>query len=171
MKKLLFFLILFVTNFSEGTTLEEEYIKYANLNLKLFAKEIKKIDPNFRVIGQGGGLMFDVERLRLHFDYKKAVGITEARKLFVTSLDKFLLQVNSDPKIRIYLHEYPFTFKSINWNLSFNQIPSEHVPENFVTHAFIAKGKIYYHNKRITVYEETYEQARNLVYRDLLIPG
>lgn len=170
MNKLFLFLILFLLHNSKGISLEQEYIRLANFNLKQFAKEIKTFDPNFIVKAIGGGLMFDVDLLDLQFKYKKTVSIDEARKLFVISLDKFLLKINSDSKIRIYLHEFPFTAKNMDWGLSFNYFPSDLILDNFVTYAFLDKGKICYKNVRTTLLVETYEQARNIVYRNPLIP-
>jgi hypothetical protein len=121
------------------------------------------------VFGTGGTMMDDVEMLALNFFSQTPVDLNGARLLIVESVEKCLTEVNSDPKIYPYLHEYPFTAENLDYLISFKDQNYKSLNPPFIAFVFLTEGKLYYDvndpeaDKYVPYHEESYEEALAIV--------
>lgn len=109
MNYLLFIFILFL---SSCTSLRSPHAREADRVVDCFLKDLKKKEE-FSVFAYGGAFMYDVEEIDLSLFIKKCVNLEEARILLVSVVESLLAKINTDPGIRPYLHNYPFTDKDL----------------------------------------------------------
>lgn len=71
-------------------------------------------------IGSGGSMMDDVKKVSLSFVSFKALNVEEARILYVDIIEEYLKRVNSDEEVRPFLHNFPFTIDSLDFDIRFD---------------------------------------------------
>lgn len=124
--------------------------------------------------GSGGGMMDDINNVSLYFDSKMQIGVDDARRLYVTSMETLLSKINADRDVRRYLHNFPFTVDNIRLSLSFCDRSGRDVSNGLVAHVFCIEGKVFYMTadsetgKSLDLYEESYDEALSVATRNPL---
>src|SRR4051812_32005648 len=105
-------LILFMFSFLFGCSSfgyqSPRYIKLAHDITEKTAKKLKE-QKGLSLAGTGGRMMDDIQMMMMGFNFYKIVDIETARQLLTYSVQEYLSDINSNEKIRPYLHNYPFT--------------------------------------------------------------
>ena len=120
-----------------------EYIDYVVEIENAFIKEMEK-KYKISCIGTGGSMPFNVEKMGVRFQSFERSSIEEARKMEVWGVQKFLELINSHPKIRPFLEEYPFTPKRVKVSISFRTKKGLQYTDGSPAFVFTANGRIYY---------------------------
>lgn len=105
-------LILALGLFSAGTS---PHVKQINRVTHQFTKQLKK-EKGLDAFGYGGRMMDDIKEVALSLAAHHPMTIEEARCLFVEIVEEYLNLVNSDLKLRPYLHNYPFTVANLDFD-------------------------------------------------------
>lgn len=142
-----------------------QHAKESDRIVNSFVKELKKKE-NVSLFGYGGAFMKDVEEIDIDLSVYKFVDINEARKMLVSSVEDLLKKINSDSKIRPYLHNYPFTNKNLTFYLHFYDKNGKEVMPPHISSAGLMFGNIVYSLKNLKdpmlyddIHQETYDEA------------
>jgi hypothetical protein len=164
MKYLLCLVVIALTIFTGCHFFEPYYIKLADQITIKTAKQLQQED-NLILVGTGGRMMHDIQMMAMSFDIYHEVDLNEARELLVHAVEKYLLAINSDEKIRPYLHEYPFNAKNIEiriWILNADKTVVA-LDKIFYCNAIEGICNYYLHLPEIysrkLICEETFEEA------------
>ncbi|MBI5346413.1 MAG: hypothetical protein HZB76_04655, partial [Chlamydiae bacterium] len=129
-------------------------------------KTVKEIcqNKNLKFLGFGGGGPYDIRVLSLSFETCGKFNVEEARELLVYCVEQFLLNINSNEKIRPFLHNFPFTGKNIEIMLFFYNKDASKVNPPYISYAVAIDGVVRFYIKNSfdkfeKVSEETYEKA------------
>ena len=147
--------------------IEPDYEKIAD---GITVKTAEKLEQEHGLIlvGIGGQMMHDIQMMSMSFFLYHEVSLEEARKLIVYSVEEYLSNINSNEKIRPYLHEYPFTAKNVEVWLWLYDIDHFNLPKGTIHHVLAENETISYfikgEKRRKTLHEESYEQAKSLVF-------
>ena len=147
---------------------EPDYEQIADTITAKTAKKIKA-EKNLIPIGTGGGMLGDIYMMAISFDYYQEVDFNTARQLLVYCVEEYLSAINSDEKVRPYLHNFPFTAKNIEIRIFFSTPDNDDVPLGSICVAASIKGRVDYdikapiNLKLETIREETYEEALKIV--------
>jgi len=116
------------------------------LSIKIIKSYSAKMfkEKGLRMYGWGGSMMYNIENLSIDFMSSQNLEINEARKLYYECVDKFLIMINSDDKIRKYLNVYPFTKENIELNIAFFDDSGKRVSPPYVAYMSTAKENIYF---------------------------
>ena len=146
-------------------------VNYEKLADKITARTAKKLkqEKGLILVGSGGRMMGDIKMMMMSFDYHKVVDMDEARKLLIYCVEEYLNAINSDEKVRPYLHNYPFTDKNIEIEIVFRNPDGSKVAPNEITIATADEGRLAYsiddpekHTLK-RIHRETYEEALKIV--------
>lgn len=174
---LLSFCILLSLSSFLGFFEDPPYCRMVNNITSSYNKTLKK-KHGLRVIGSGGGMMYDVEEIGLHYVSDKRLNIQETRILFTDIVEGLLEKINADKKLRPFLHNYPFTIENLDISISFADASAQWISENFVALAFNnSQNKIVYeaytphppHKDSLltgsfkSLHEETYTEALRMI--------
>ncbi len=171
MRDCLFIVVsLFVVLVSCGmfSIVDEDYERIAD---KITSKTAKKFQEQFglRCAGIGGGMMGDIYSMAMSFDYFQEVDLKEARELLVGITQEYLLDINTDKKVRPYLHSYPYTVKGVEMRVWCKSIDGRDVPLGEIRYFTNIEGVLEYsvrqtaNGRSVTIHEETYEEALKIV--------
>lgn len=96
-------------------------VRQAKRELFLFADEIKQSD-HLLLLDYGGEFSWERKYLYLAFIGNQGVGIDEARRIFVSAMEKILLKINQS---QIYNHfdHFPFTMNRLKLAIIFASDP------------------------------------------------
>ena len=132
------------------------------------AKELKD-EHNLNLIGTGSQMMNEIEMLMMGFTFYQEVEIETARKLVVEATEKYLAAINTNKKIRPYLHHHPFTAENVEIVIYFHNLNGSDVSLGKCKSASANQGKITYytqnpegHTLKIML-REPYTEALQLV--------
>ena len=146
-----------------------QHIQIADRIADDFSCGIKKT-YGLHLFGYGGAMMEDVKKFNFAFECTQHVDVAGAREIFVRNIENFLARVNSNPEIRPYLHDYPFTIDNLEFSIAFYDTKGNSAKPPFIAYVSIIRGSIYYcvHNpEKITklenFYVEPYEEAVRIV--------
>lgn len=124
---------------------------------------------NLGIVGQGGGMMYGVERLSLSLSFKNIISIKEARSLVVNCAQIYINALNSDKTLRPYLAEFPFPLSRITLRFFLHNPtdtikPNELVGFRLTCGGNIKEPTIYYRTENEKgvpkeLFKETYEEA------------
>jgi hypothetical protein len=167
MKKIFFFLALVIIMIS----CDNETPNYIKLAHKIINQEAKKLEKEkgLVLIGTGGRMMDDIEEMYMGFQYFKEVDLDTARKLLVYCIEKYLSAINSDEKVRPYLHNYPSTVKNVEIGIWFYKPDRTNLSWGKIYYVSAINGVLSYYIKpsknqsREAICEETYEEALKIV--------
>lgn len=130
-------------------------------------KLLKK--KEFYLYGTGGSLLGGLVRvINLDFFLERKISLEKARGLYINSVEPMVAKVNEDKIIRIYLHDYPCTYKNIEVMLSFHDKKNKYYDDSIAL-IYQVRGIIYYEgrdnasNKFVEIYQEPYETALQIV--------
>ncbi|MBS0628415.1 MAG: hypothetical protein JSS09_09425, partial [Verrucomicrobia bacterium] len=138
-------------------------------------KTIEKLsqEKQLRVIGTGGGMMGDIYKMSLSFQFFHQVNLEEARSLLVDVVDMYLKDINETKSIRPYLHNYPFTPKDIEIDIWIKNSDYSNVSHNQIDYIIATKGELHYHlpleagtYKRRLFHKETYEEGVQILQKE-----
>ena len=172
---LLICMFLFLTSFL-GFFEDPPYLGMVDRITSSYNKNLKK-KHGLQVIGFGGAMMEDVEKINLHYVSYKRFNVQEARTLYFEIVKGLLEKVNADKKLRPFLHNYPFQIENLKISIRFEDSPGIRVPEEFVAYVSNIKNRVCYdkyvidpnadhpvlRGKLTDLYEETYEEAVELL--------
>lgn len=117
----------------------------------------------FDVIGNGGGMMNDVNMLGFFMSAHTSAGVEEARSVVVAASEVVLQLVNQDEAVRQYLSQYPFQARNIEFVIDFQiDDPSD---SSRVAGAIVKGGAItfVFHDKEQPAIREAYPEALDKV--------
>lgn len=145
------------------------YIKLAH---QITAQTAKKLEKSHKLVlvGTGGQMMHDIQMMMMGFNYYQVVDIPNARQLLVDAVESYLTAINSNEKVRPYLHTYPFTAKNIEISIYFYQPNGNSAPLGQLSIAAANEGKVTYFTHDLNshrlkeIQEETYQEAFNLAH-------
>lgn len=144
------------------------YVKLAHEITEKTAKKLKE-QKGLSLAGTGGQMMNDIQMMMMGFNFYKVVDIETARQLLTDSVQEYLSAINSNEKIRPYLHNYPFTPKNVEIVIYFYNPDRSKVPNGKINIAEASRDEIIYYidypekHTIKTIHEETYEEALKLV--------
>ncbi len=114
-----------------------------------------------------GGIL---NELGLIFYAYKVLTMQQIRQILVEGVQVFLQKINSNPDIRPYLENYPFTEKNISFSIIIVGPNGENLFNPNISSAWAANGKLWYATKDPnqefgydSEYKESYEEAERLV--------
>ncbi|MBI5346412.1 MAG: hypothetical protein HZB76_04650 [Chlamydiae bacterium] len=161
--KIFFFILnlIFMTNCSDNKPSER-----AKLEHEVSVKTVEEIYQNkgLKFLGFGGGGPHDIKMLALSFKTYGKVNVDEARELLVYCVEQFLSNINSNEKIRPFLHNFPFTGNNIEIRIFFYNKNDAKVNPPYISYAVAIDGVVRFYIKNSfdkfeKVSEETYEKA------------
>lgn len=79
----------------------------------------KKSKEGYYLIGNGGEMMGNIQRICLDFDLHQHADIVEARKRIIGLAEEFLTIINQDEALRPYLCNYPFDYRNVGISIMF----------------------------------------------------
>lgn len=144
------------------------YVKIAHKITEKTAKKLKEQKCLF-LAGTGGQMMGDIQMMMMGFNLYKVVDIETARQLLIDSVQEYLSAINSNEKIRPYLHNYPFTPQNVEIVIYFYNPDGSNVPPGKLNIAAANQGKVVYYidypekHTIKPIHKETYEEALKLV--------
>lgn len=159
----LFFILMFLSSF-----FQTDYCKLSDKIFNAYNKTFLK-EKNMHLIGQGGAMMYDIEKINAHYYSYEPTTLEQARKLYVDIIEGYLQAYNSNEKIRPYLHNYPFNVDNLDITISFKDELNQRRGNGYIALMFRVRGKIFYEtydhdNKNfVTLLSESYEEARQLL--------
>ncbi|NNM43196.1 MAG: hypothetical protein HKM07_02510 [Chlamydiae bacterium] len=127
-----------------------------------------KDEKGLILIGTCSQMMDNIQLMGMSFNFYQTVDLSHARELLIYSIEKYLSSINSDQKIRPYLHEYPFGAKNVEISIHFYNPDGSDVALDKIYYASAIDGKLSYYvdlpekYSRKSIHEETYEQALQL---------
>ena len=154
--------------FSGCCFFKKDYPEIAHEITLRTAKQLEK-EKGMELVGTGGGMIKQVNRLSMFLNYYSPQEIPEARKLALFVTDKFLYNINSDEKVRPYLNNYPFKIEDLKIFLSFLPSKYREVEPGKLDHIVINNGRLTFNTRSketgrlTTLFEETIEEAREKV--------
>lgn len=146
-----------------------------------WANAVHGLQVTFRAVSMPNGPIRDV---MLGVYTTKKVGISEARKLFVECTVDLINRLNADKQLRVWLIDYPYTYKNIAYTISFNGLKSGTVLPPYITTVRMSRDEIVYEiwdentKKKVEILRENYldgvtkmqiENAESS--RDIDLPG
>ena len=151
---------------------DEDYERIADKITSKFAKKMKA-EKGLRCIGTGGGMMTDIQRMAISFQYFHEVNLDEARELLVSVVQEYLKAINGSKEVRPYLHEYPFRFEDIEIMIWIKEPNGNDVPLGKIAQITVSRGVVIYYsykydpgNSYQTLHRETYEEAVKIVNKE-----
>ncbi|MBS3903792.1 MAG: hypothetical protein KGZ39_00515 [Simkania sp.] len=168
------YLFLTILALSGCTTQKVSYTQLAHRQMNQFAQEMEG-EKKFILSGCGGAMMDCISEFDLDFEspYPLRLTIPEARELIIEFTERFKDEVNSNEEIRPYLCIFPINQNNIRMELSFWETPRKLVSQEFVAHAWLREGRIYYtffdHEQGKfsgKCFKESYEEALKLVHKN-----
>ncbi|NNM43194.1 MAG: hypothetical protein HKM07_02500 [Chlamydiae bacterium] len=145
----------------------ENYEQIADTITTETAKKLQK-EKGLILAGTGGRMMNDIQMMMIGLTFSHEVTVEEARELLIYSTEKYLLEINNNEKIRLYLHEYPLTAKNIEIEIFFRNPDGSSVGPGKIRVATAYEGILTYsvkyaENKSLkSIHTETFEQALKL---------
>jgi hypothetical protein len=145
-----------------------DYEKIADRITVKTALKLKK-EKGLNLIAIGGGMMHDIQRMSMEFNFYKVVDMKMARELLVYSVEEYLSAINSSEKVRQYLHNYPFTSQNVKIVIYFYNQDRFKVPSGKISIVAARRGTIEFFiddpeiNNIKSIHEETYQEALKTV--------
>ena len=134
----------------------------------VFSKEMHK-KHHWAVSGIGGLFDDTIEKFNLDYHVHKEADIAKARRNLVFGVEKFLYQVNNHEKTKPFLLNGCLEPQQLKFGVGFDSDKVTFPLEQRIVYALMLQGKISYSIKKpekfcyITVHDETYEEARQIV--------
>ncbi|MFT4552180.1 MAG: hypothetical protein ACI9S8_000805 [Chlamydiales bacterium] len=133
-------------------------------------------EKGMSLVGTGGGMIDQVNRLSMYLYHSPPLKVSEARKLALYVVDRYLENVNSDEKIRPFLNNHPFLVQDLTVYISFRYPNGSEVSPGELAQVTISEGMFIYKTlKKFTaangekllipekMFKETIDEARELV--------
>lgn len=163
----LFFSVFISLLFLSGCLKEQMYelTEKEKLSDEILEKVAIKLKNELGLIpcGTGGGMLDQIKMLALAFDYNEPLDQDRGREFLILAMDELASAINSDERIRPYLHNYPFDQRNVEIIIYFPTLERSNLEQPCVIAA--RRGKLCYKYpsadpyKYGKIYEETYEEA------------
>lgn len=146
----------------------QDYEKIADKITEKTAKKLKD-EKGLVLVGIGGQMMNDIQKMMMGFNFYKVVDMDTARQLLVDSVEEYLSDINANNKIRPYLHNYPFTPQNVEIVIYFYNPDGSKVPNGKLKIAEASRDKIIYYvdcpekHAIKVLHEETYQEAVEII--------
>ncbi len=134
---------------------------------------IQSIKNNYNLLPCGMGIEGKFNYLEISFETNKLLEKDDARQILTECVEEFLKKINTN-EIRNYLKPYPFTHENVGIIIYINDENRSEPLHPKIALASASKGRIIYRtiDPKNTFsfkekYEETYEQALDLVKKQL----
>ncbi|MES2200190.1 MAG: hypothetical protein V4489_08495 [Chlamydiota bacterium] len=143
-------------------------MEYEDVANEITRKTIQKVarEKKMSAIGIGGGMLGDIYKMSISFQFFHPTTQMEARQLLVDVVSTYLQEINSNQKIRPYLHDYPFTAKNVQIDIWIKNPDRSDVAFNQIDYMVALSGELYYDlpiepgtYKRRLLHKETYAEA------------
>ena len=175
---ILFFSVLFLIGYGlyglatyspyELKHLKEE--KIANQVLTKLAGQLAK-KYHLKVVGHSAEMPEGIiNKLGLIFHIYQSLTREEIREILVDCVEAFLIEINSNKEIRLYLKVYPFTADNVSIILGIYQTNGKNIYDPEISSAWASRGKLRYATEEKgqkygykNEYEESFEEAEELV--------
>lgn len=111
-------------------------------------------------------MMHDIRMMAMSFHFYHEVDLEEARELLVYVVTEYLSAINSNEKVRPYLHNYPFATKNIEIRIWIYEPDGTYPPSDKIDYISSMNGLLEYYtcsDPRQPIYEETYEEALQVI--------
>ncbi len=148
---------------------ERDYVKIVDEITAEYKNEVIK-QYNLVLLGEGGGMMGDIQRISLTFNMYRSLNLAEARNLIVKLEERYLEMLNDNKDVRPYLHNYPFAPKSLKIAITFSSPEKNFVLPPDIANVVVLDGEVCYrtYNKEKKmldeIFSESYEDAYKIVY-------
>jgi hypothetical protein len=146
------------------------YESIANEITLQVAKKLMSEHQGLHAVGTGGGMIDDVKFMMIGFNYySDEIDVKKGRALLVECTETFLKAINSNEKIRPYLHNYPFLPSNIEVEVFCYKQDRHNLPDGTVCIFSTSKGNVEFisnnpKTNRLQVdHEEPYEEALRIV--------
>lgn len=106
--------IVLCSSFFWDKIFEQDYEQIADAITAKTAKKIKN-EKELILMGTGGGMLGDIYMMAMSFRYCQEVDFNTARQLVVYCVEEYLSAINSDEKVRPYLHNFPLQQKILKF--------------------------------------------------------
>ena len=144
---------------------------YGRIARGITAKTADKLEEEKGLIcvGTGGQMMNDIQMMMMGFQFFQVVSIDTARQLLVDAVEEYLSAINTNKKVRPYLHNYPFTAKNVEIVIYFRNSDGHDVPPGKLYIAEANQGEMIYYidypekHTMKSIHEETYEEALKIM--------
>src|ERR1700722_6640758 len=114
-----------------GAFSEPKYCKLSDRIFIPYNKELRK-QKHLYLMGSGGAMMDDIQKVNAHYVSFERLNIEEARKLYIEVTEGYLCRYNQNEQIRPYLHNYPFTIDNLEVMIGFENEQHRHMGQGFV---------------------------------------
>ena len=148
---------------------DEDYEEIAVKIEKQFIRKMKK-EKGLQCIGTGGGMMTDIQRMAISFQFFQEVDLAQARELLVSTTVEYLHAINSSREVRPYLHNYPFGLENIEVMMWVEDPNGKSIPIDQIAQMTLSNGVLSYYsykydpgNSYRELHKETYEEALKIV--------
>ena len=151
-----------------GTTEMDRYIDEVRDE---FIREARK-EFGVRAFSSGAYMPYDIESISAHFELQKKGSIEHARKLIIDLGQLFLSIINNHKELKLYLREYPSTFKRINVAVVYCDSEWNRYNDGSICKVSFGELGIIRYRKELgkknseVILEEPYEEAVKIVYGD-----
>lgn len=140
---------------------------YARVARRITAQTAQQLLEEKQLVcfGSGGGMIDQVNRVNMAFNYYQKVSLEEARELVVYALNTYLNNINSNEEVRPYLANYPFLVKDITIRIGIWKPGHKRPDPDNIYFISLRRGMIYYYldvpdtYDRKLLHKETYEEA------------
>lgn len=163
--KKLFYLLITVlvfscNNYSKYSKFKPpEYERISDHIVRNTAKKLKQT-KDLRLIGTGGGMMYNVRMVAMSFSFNHKINVNEGRDLVIACLNECLEAYNLNEEIRPYLANYPFEPKNIEIRIFIQNPDRSEVPLGEISYISAIDGVLQYKPEEgPNIYQETYEEA------------
>ena len=148
---------------------DENYERIADGITAKIAQKMKK-EKALQCIGTGGGMMSNIQRMAISFQFFHEVDLDEARELIVTTTSEYLKAINGSKEVRPYLENYPFGLENVEVMIWIKEPDGHDVPFDQIAQVTLARGMISYYsykydpgNSYQTLHRESYDEALKIV--------
>lgn len=170
--KFLCFFILCIAITSCFKTLQKSHFEPSQASV--MANEIQrklifrlKLEKDLYPCEFGGGAKNPIRLLHCGFLYYNDIDIAAARKLIISVVNQFIVEVNENEKIRPYLEVYPFKPENLEIRIFLKNSNGSELSAEKLHVISIINGKLKYKAgipssegfPLTTIYQETYEEA------------
>lgn len=161
--------MLFLIFFLSGCTNTVPHGKAADSVIFKFANSARR-SQNLRLLAYGGAFLDDIKEFSFEFCSFRKMDLNEARTLLVENVEGLLNLINSDQSLMLYLHEFPFNYKRIEFSILFSKKKHhlEFVETPFVAAVTVRDGMVSYQyydfstSSLETLHAESYLEACEL---------
>ena len=143
MKHLITLIILLLTLTCSSCHQGAVYVKIAHRITGQVGKKLQR-ERGLFLVATGGSMMHDIQLMGMDFNFYSPLPIASIRPLIVYAVEEYLSAINSNEKVRPYLHNYPFTPENVEIVIYFRNRDGSFVDQGEIEIAAAEEGKVTY---------------------------